>query len=131
MKYISEGRAMYEDEHHGMFSKPLAEWAISNMKAKDATSGELKRIKPHTIEETETALKQAGIELPEAFRYSAWYLYNMSFADYPKALKTDEQRAQFVAETLCDPDGHPESVLECFATKMCLDEVPIHWERFL
>ena len=129
--YISEGRAMYEDLNHGLFSKRLAEWAISKMKTEDATTGMLKPIKPHSIEEMKEVLKANNIAYPEEFVYTAWYLYNMAFADYPKTLTTDEQRANFVDETLCDPDGTPENVLDCFVAKMCNAGKPIYWEEFL
>ena len=55
----------------------------------------------------------------------------MAVADYPKALKTDAQRASYVEETICDPDGDPTNVLECFEAKMCNAGIPIYWERFL
>ena len=129
--YISEGRAMYEDLNHGLFSKRLAEWAISKMKTEDATTGMLKPIKPHSIDEMKEVLKANNIAYPEEFVYTAWYLYNMAFADYPKTLTTDAQRANFVDETLCDPDGMPENVLDCFVAKMCNAGKPIYWEEFL
>lgn len=130
-QYISEGRAIYEDQNHGLFSKRLAEWAIGNMETKDATSKEMKPIKVRTLDDVQEVLKTQKIEMPEEFIYTAWYLFNMAIADYPKSLKTDEQRALFVGETICDPDCCPEAVLECFATKMCLMEIPIHWEKYL
>lgn len=55
----------------------------------------------------------------------------MATADYPKTLQTDEQKARFVEETICDPDGMPENVLACFEAKMCNAGVPIFWERML
>lgn len=130
-QYISEGRAIYEDENHGLFSKRLAEWAISNMETKDSTSKELKPIKARSVEDVQEVLKAHNIDMPEEFVYTAWYLFNMAIADYPKSLKTDEHRAMFVEETICDPDGCPEAVLECFVAKMCLMEIPIFWEKYL
>lgn len=55
----------------------------------------------------------------------------MAIADYPKALKSDEQRAAFVEETICDPDGDPSNVLACFEAKMCNAMIPIYWERMM
>lgn len=129
--HISEGRALYEDNNKGMFSKGLAEWAISNMKVTDPTTGALKKLKPRSLEEVKEALVAAAVNLPEEFDYTAWYLFNMAVADYPKTCDDDKRRALFVEETLCDPDGHPESVLECFEAKMIEDGVVIHWERYL
>lgn len=130
-QYISEGRAMYEDENHGLFSKTLAEWAISKMKKKDEATGTMKAITARKLEDVKDVLKKNKIEMPEEFCYTAWYLFNMAIADYPKTCKTDEDRAMFVEETLCDPDGMPENVLDCFEVKMCNAGKVIHWENFL
>lgn len=128
---MSEGRAMYEDENHGMFSKRLAEWAISKMKIEEPETGDLKKLTPRKLDDVKEVLETNKVELPYEFVYTAWYLFNMAMADYPKSLKTDEQRAMFVEETLCDPDGQPENVLDCFVAKMRNAGVPIYWEDFL
>jgi hypothetical protein len=129
--YISEGRAIYEDYNHGLFSKRLAEWAISKMKTEDTATGALKSIVPRTLDDVKEVLKEYKIAYPDEFCYTAWYLFNMAIADYQKTLKTDEQRAMFVDETLCDADGMPENVLDCFVAKMCNAEIPIFWEEYL
>lgn len=130
-QYISESRAVYEDMYHGMFSEKLAKWAISRMEMKDPATKQLRPLTPRPLENVTEVLKQNGINLPEEFIYTAWYLFNMALADYPVTLTTDVLRAHFVEETLCDPDGCPESVLACFEAKMCLDGTPIYWERML
>lgn len=122
---------MYEDQNHGLFSKRLAEWAIGKMRMQDASNGALKKIAARKLDDVKEVLKENKVELPEEFCYTAWYLFNMAIADYPKTLKTDEQRAMFVEETLCDPDGMPENVLDCFVVKMCNAGVPIYWEAYL
>lgn len=129
--YISEGRAMYEDYNHGLFSKRLAEWAIEKMKTEDVATGIMKPIVARKLDDVKEVLKENKVVLPDEFCYTAWYLFNMAVADYPKALSTDEQRAWFVEETLCDPDGMPENVLDCFVTKMCNAGVPIYWEEYM
>lgn len=127
--YISEGRAIYEDLYHGLFSKKLAEWAISNMEMKDPVTKSMMPIPVRRLEDVQEILEQNMVKLPKEFLYTSWYLFNMAIADYPKSLKTDEQRAMFVEETLCDPDGQPENVLDCFVTKMCNAGIPIFWEQ--
>lgn len=128
--YISEDRAIYEDMYHGLFSKKLAEWAIGKMETKDPATKSMKKIVVRKLDDVEKVLEENKVELPMEFVYTSWYLFNMAVADYPKALKTDEQRAMFVEETLCDPDGMPENVLDCFVTKMCNAGEPIFWENF-
>lgn len=130
-QYMSEGEAMYMDKNFGLFSKKLAEWAIGHMEMKDPQTKEIKPIRAKSLEEVEEILKVNKVELQEEFVYTGWYLYNMAIADYPKTLKTDEQRAMFVEETINDPDGSPENVLACFVAKMCVAEIPIYWEQYL
>jgi hypothetical protein len=130
-QYISAGRAIYEDENHGLFSKKLAEWAIGNMKIEDPSTGAMKKITSRKLDDVKEVLEENKVSLPHEFIYTAWYLFNMAVADYPKTCKTDEQRASFVEETLCDPDGMPENVLDCFVTKMCNAGIPIYWEEML
>jgi len=130
-QYISEERAIYEDLYCGQFSKKLAEWAISKMKIEDVATKTLKRLVPVSADDVRSILKANGIEMPDEYVYTAWYLFNMSKADYPKSLTTDAQRAHFVEETICDPDGNPANTLDCFVTKMCNAGVPIYWERYM
>ena len=130
-QYISETRAAYEDMYHGLFSRKLAEWAVERMEIKDTATKQMKPIVATRIDEVQSILKDNGVELPEEFIYTAYYLFNMATADYPKTLQTNEQKAKFVEETICDPDGMPENVLSCFEAKMCNAEVPIFWERYL
>lgn len=130
-QYISEARALYEDNYHGQFSKNLAEWAISNMELRDPATGQMRPIRAKSVEETMELLKQSGVQLPEEYIYTAWYLWHMAVADYQKTCKTDEDRANFVEETLMDPDGRPENVLDCFVAKMCNAGKPIYWEQML
>ncbi|MCR5270543.1 MAG: hypothetical protein K6D91_05950 [Prevotella sp.] len=127
-QYISEARAIYEDNHHGLFSKRLAEWAINKMEVKDPTTGRMRKLNHKILEEVLSILKNYGKDIQDKYAYTAWYLFNMAMADYPKTLKNDEQRACFVEETLFDPDGTPYNVLDCFVAKMCNAKEPIHWE---
>lgn len=128
---ISEDRAIYEDMHHGQFSKKLAEWAISCMKKKDFASGEMMPVTKKSVEEVTKILQKHGVEIPEKFKYTARYLYHMALADYQNTLPTDEYRAYFVYETLMDPDGCPANVLDCFVTKMCNAGETIFWDEML
>lgn len=130
-QYISEARAIYEDSYHGLMSKNLAEWAIKNMRLLDPTTGQMRPIRAKTAEEVKELLRQYGVDLPEEYLYTAWYLWHMAVADYRKTCKTDEDRAYFVEETLLDPDGRPENVLDCFVAKMCNAGMPIYWERMM
>lgn len=128
--YISEGEAQYMDANQGHFSKSLAEWAISQMRLKNA-SGDLVKINSLPLDEVEKILKEANIDIKEESIYDAWYLFNMCLADYRKSLRDNNAIAMFVEETINDPDCKPQSVLACFRAKMDTIGKPIHWERYL
>lgn len=130
-QYISEDRAIYEDMYHGMFSRKLARWAIEHMETEDPTTGKMKPITPRSADDVAEILSANKVHLSDDCLYTAWYLFNMAIADYPKTLKTDEQRAMFVEETICDPDGNPTNVLACFEAKMCNAGIPVYWERMI
>jgi len=119
------------DAYHGLFSKKLAVLAIGKMVMKDPNTKEKKHIKSLSIEEFKELLDANEMEIQDEFLYTAWYLYSMGQADYPKTLKTDSDRISFMEETLCDPDGCPENVLSCFVSKMCNAGIPIYWELYM
>lgn len=130
-QYISEEAAIYEDLYHGQFSRKLAKWGVDNMEVKNPATCKMESITPRSADDVAEILATNKIQLPDKMFYTAWYLFNMAIADYPKTLKTDEQRATFVEETLLDPDGDPSNVLACFEAKMCNAGIPIYWERML
>lgn len=119
------------DTYHGAFSRKLAKWAISHMEMLDPATKTMKPVTERSADDVMELFKTYGIEIPEQYIYSAWYLFMMAIADYPKTLTTDKLRATFVEETLLDPDGTPGNVLACFAAKMCNAGIPIFWERFI
>ena len=130
-QYISEEQAAYEDTYHGQFSRKLARWAISKMKTEDPSTKAMKPVTPRSVDDVVEILEANKVHIPDEYIYTAWYLYMMAVADYPKTCKTDEQRASFVEETLLDPDGDPTNVLACFEAKMCNAGIPIYWERMI
>ena len=131
MQYITEEEAIYQDTYHGQFSRKLAKWAIGNMKVKDTSSDKMKPVAMRSVDDVVEILHTNGVEIRDQYIYTAWYLYMMSIADYPKTMTTDKQRATYVEETLLDPDGKPSNVLACFVAKMCNAGTPILWERFV
>lgn len=128
--YKSEEEEIYNAKYFGHFNKRLAEWAISNMRKENKTSGMLEPVKKKTIEEFDSFLKANNLKVSDESYYDAYYLYHMTLADYEKSLEDDKHRATFIDETINDPDCEPTAVLACFKAKMDLCKVPIYWERF-
>lgn len=131
MKYLmSEEEAAFYEKYQGHFSRKLAEWAISNMVMVDPATGKEKPITAIPMDDVMTILKTNNVKIPYESKVDAWYLFNMAIADYPETLTTDKQRASYVEETICDPDGEPTNVLACFVAKMCNKGIPVYWEDF-
>lgn len=124
--YMSPEEAQYMDKYHGLFSKRMAEFAISKMKTEGGAP-----LSPRPMDELTSALKSQGVSIPEEMLYTAWYLYNMTWADYRKSLDTNSRRCIYIDETLNDPDGEPCQVLACFRAKMDVAGIPIHWEMMI
>lgn len=132
MKYImTEEEAMYMQAYQGHFSRKLAAWAIGNMEMEEQATHAMKPVTMRSVDDVTEILKNNGVEIPDECTFDAWYLYMMTIADYQKALPTDKQRALYVEETLCDPDGDPTNVLACFVAKMSNAGIPIHWQMFV
>lgn len=130
-RYISEEEAIYQDTYHGQFSRKLAKWAIANMRMKESSTEKMKAVTPRSVDDVMEILNANGVNVPDHCIYTAWYLYMMAIADYPKTLVSDKLRSSYVEETLFDPDGDPSNVLACFSAKMCKAGIPIMWERFI
>ena len=128
---MTEEEAMYMEAYHGHFSRKLASWAIRNMEMEDTATEKMRHVSMRSVDDVTEILKANDVVVPDECRFDAWYLYMMTIADYPKTLTTDKQRASYVEETICDPDGDPTNVLACFAAKMCNAGVPIHWEMYI
>ena len=129
---VGEEEANYMDKYKGHFSKKMAEWAISMMETKDATTGKMKPITPYSLEEVEDMIKPYKAEIGDECIYDAWYLANMVKADYLGSSIEDKAHvAKYVKDTLGDPDGCSEMVLACFRAKCDVNGVPIYWERMI
>lgn len=128
---MTEEEAIYQQAYQGHFSRKLALWAISNMQLKDPTTEKMKPVTVRSVDDVKEILQDNGVDIPDECLFDAWYLYHMAIADNPKSLPSDKQRAIYVEETICDPDGDPTNVLACFAAKMCNARKPIHWEMFI
>lgn len=129
--YYSEEEQIYLDKYKGHFNKKLADWAIEHMEKENSTTGLLEPIKKKTLDEFDTFIKAQGMKISDDSYYDAYYLWHMAAADYPRALSDSSHVANYIEETINDPDGEPTAVLACFKAKMENCDKPIFWEMFL
>lgn len=112
------------------FSKKMCEWATSMMYREE--NGKKKSMDPYTRETMETLLRQYGIPLGDNPIYDAVYVGNMCRADYyGTSVKTEGDLAQFVGDTLNDPDGYEGMVFTRFYADCVGSGKGIDWEDML
>lgn len=129
--YYTEEQMIYDEMFKCHFNKKLADWAISKMGKRNATTKEMEPIRKRTTEEWDEFMKTNKLEIPEECYYDGYYLWHMAMADYPKTLDDAKRVASYIEETICDPDGDPTNTLICFVAKMDNMGIPIYWERFI
>lgn len=108
------------------FSKALANFAISKMK-KDG-----KKLQPISEEQTETILKNAGVQIQNDNLYDTLYVINMAKADFfGSSITTDNALAKFVKDYLDDEDGYDGIAFNRFLSDCARKGVVIKWDKMI
>lgn len=129
---IPEDMRQYVSYYGTHFNKKLCEFAVSNMKRKDATTGKLKSITPMTMEELKALLDKYKVEIDSNDQYDALFLANMAKADYwGNSIEDDEHLAKYIDDVLCDPDGYEGVVFWRYLADCCGKGRVIYWENML
>ena len=119
MQYLS-----YYGRH---ISKPLYEWAVSQMEKKDGS-----RIKPQDKESVKERMKTFGVVVKNDKAYDIPYVWAMGSADYLGSSIPDEiHLAKFVADYLDDPDGSKTRAFDELYAKTLAIDMPLVWEELL
>lgn len=114
------------------FSKKACDFAVSLMRKKDKSTGELEEIESMSKEKVDEMLLRYGIKLKNNVGYNAVYIANMSLADYMKESIEDEHHlAKHVKVIIDDVDDNPENVFRMWIAKMDGNGIPIPWEDIL
>ena len=121
------GFADYMATYGGHFSKKMCEWAVGMMKD---DNGE--KIQPWTKEQVEAMLTRYGVTLENDKGYDKVYVANMCKADYlGKSVPSESEAAQYVKDSLDDPDGYDELTFNRFMMDCMGKDIPIIWEDML
>lgn len=129
------GFADYMATYGGHFSKKMCEWAVDMMKVEEKQpNGEKKKKKltPWSKEEVDNLLVRYGITLENDKGYDKVYVANMCKADYlGKSVPSESDAAQYVKDSLDDPDGYDELTFNRFMMDCMGRNIPIMWEDML
>lgn len=128
--WMPRDMAKYISNYGFHFDKHAFEFAVSQMRRKDANGKEVKA-QMYPKEDVETVLKTAGIELQNDVLYDAAFVFNMAKADYSRSLPDDVHIALYVKETLDDVDASPETTFRRWMATMVGNGTPIPWSDFV
>lgn len=130
--YIPEEMRAYLRNYGMSFSKRACEWAVSQMKRKNAVSDKIEKIEAYNKEQTEELLKKHGIKLENNIGYNHVYVLNMALADFWKSsIKDEKDLAQYVKDVIDDIDDVPENVFRRFIYSLEGKGIPLAWEDWL
>lgn len=114
------------------FNKKACMFAISLMRKKNPSTGEMERIEPLQKEQVEELLANNGIILKGNKMYNHVFVANMAKADYWKSSIEDERHlALFIRDYIDDADGNNEIPFRRWLASMVAIGEPIDWGDLL
>ena len=119
--------------HNGRhFNNKLCDFAVSKMKVRRSSTGELEKLKPITKETLDSLLKTYRIELEENQLYDYVFVANMCKADFLGSSVSDEQHlCKYVKDVIDDVDAYDGIVFNRWYADMCRQGIPISWVDML
>lgn len=121
---LPQGMRTYLSNYGWHFNKKLCEHAVKCMKNRND--------RHFSEEEVAEALKKHSVEVSEAEKYDAVYLFNMYYSDfYPKALDDESKLALAVGCAIDDEDGYEGMALTRYYADTIGRGEPLFWEKFV
>lgn len=119
--------------HNGRhFNKKLCEFAISKMKHRSSSTGELDKLVPISKETLDSLLKSYKVDIKHNELYDYLYVANMCKADFLGSSIPDEQHlCRYVKDVIDDVDGYDGLVFNRWYADMCRIGIPISWYDML
>lgn len=119
--------------HNGRhFNKKLCDFAVSKMKSKHSSKGEVVKLVPISKETIDNLLKTYRIEIENNELYDYVYVANMCKADFLGKSVPDEQHlCKYVKDVIDDVDAYDGIVFNRWYADMCRKGVPISWTDML
>lgn len=119
--------------HYGWhFTKRAFDYAVSQMKHKNPTSGKTEPIEPWSKDQVEELLSKNNVTLDNCIMYDHVFVANMAKADYYKSSIPDEAHlALFVKDYIDDPDASDDVAFRRWYITMIGNGTPIDWEELL
>lgn len=139
---VREGLDIYDDMPEDMknylryngrhFNKKLCEFAVSLMKVRHSSTGELVNLTPISKEVLDNKFKTYNIELQYNQLYDYVFVANMCKADFLGSSVPDEQHlCKYVKDVVDDVDGYDGIVFNRWYADMCRSGIAISWVDML
>lgn len=119
--------------HNGRhFNKKLCDFAISKMKVRNPSTGELGKLSPISKESIDSLLKSYRIEIEHNELHDYVFVANMCKADFLGSSIPDEQHlCKYVKDVIDDEDAYDGIVFNRWYADMCRSGQPIDWSEML
>ena len=114
------------------FNHKLLEFAVSKMKRRNLSTGELETLTPLKKDKVDALLAQYKIKLENNQLYDYVYVANMCKADFYKdSVPTEEHMARFIKNVIDDEDGYDGLVFNRWYADTRRKGIAIDWHEML
>lgn len=131
-EHYDEACHEYKEKYGMHFNEKLMKFAVSAMKCRNSSTGELESILPISKAELDSMLVSNGITINNNKLYDYVYVANICKADFYDSSIIDEKHlCLYVKDVIDDPDGYEGIVFNRWLSDMKEKAVNIDWEKLL
>lgn len=114
------------------FNRKLLKFAVSLMKRRHSSTGELTKLKPIPVEDIDKLLETYNIKLEHNQLYDYVYVANMCKADFlGSSIPDEEHLAKYIKDVIDDPDANEGIVFNRWLSDTRRNGIAIDWEKML
>lgn len=129
---IPDEMRRYLKQYGWHFNRKACEFAVSLMRKKNATTGNLDRVEMMSKEQVDALLTKYNITLDNNVDYDYIYVANMAKADVYKSSIPDEQHlAMYIKDIVDDIDAGDGEIMREWDAKMTSRGIAVEWDDIL
>lgn len=129
---IPDEMRRYLKQYGWHFNKKACEFAVSLMRKKNTTTGQLDRVEIMTKEQVDALLAKYNVNLENNVDYDYIYVANMAKADVYKSSIPDEQHlAMYIKDIVDDVDAGDGEIMREWDAKMTSRGIAVEWDDIL
>lgn len=129
---IPDEMRRYLKQYGWHFNKKACEFAVSLMRKKNTTTGNLDRVEIMTKEQVDALLAKYNVNLENNVDYDYIYVANMAKADVYKSSIPDEQHlAMYIKDIVDDVDAGDGEIMREWDAKMTSRGIAVEWDEIV